>query len=394
VSGGVELHGFCEPIFAPLKAAFAANFADGLEVGASLAATHQGRMVCDLWAGWADGARTKPWAEDTIVRLFSTTKVPLIFCLLRLIDQGKIALDAPVARYWPEFAAGGKSRVTVRHAMTHQGGVPGLNPPIVTGRELYDWDAMCAQIAADEHWFGGALRYCYHFTTYGYLLGELIRRVDGRMPSAYFAEEFARPGAIDLAMPLPNAAELARTAELVMLAMPTEPPPPPSDPIVARALASSGMNLDLAVSLQEWNLARCALAEIPAGGGYGNGRSVARLGAVAAMGGELDGRRYFSEAILREATALQAWRNDEYFGWINMGLGFGLNADGFRAPSATAFHWGGYGGSFCIMDRATGVSCGYAMNDMIVDDLLGLGGRNGRLWAALGETMAAVRAEM
>jgi len=394
VSACAEIHGFCEPMFAPLREAFAANFTEGLELGASLAATHRGRMVCDLWAGWADKAKTRPWARDTIVRLFSTTKIPLIFCMLKLIDQGKVELDAPVARYWPEFAAGGKSHVTVRHAMTHQGGVPGFNPPIVTGRELYDWEAMCAQIAADEHWFGGAPRYCYHSTTYGYLLGEIIRRVDGRMPSDVFAQEIAGPAGIDLAMPLASATEVARTAELVMLDMPTEPPPPPSDPFVARAMQSSGLNFEFEANLEEWNSTRCALTEQPAGAGYGNGRSIACMGAIAAMGGELNGRRYFSEAIVRDATALQAWANDAYFGWINMGLGFGLNADDFRAPSATAFHWGGIGGSFCVMDRATSVSCGYAPNNMIFGEIMGLGPRNERMWTALGEAMAAVRASM
>jgi CubicO group peptidase (beta-lactamase class C family) len=130
----VEVHGFCEERFLPLREAFAANFADGNEVGASFAATLQGEPVVDLWAGHADFARTRPWERDTTVLLMSTMKIPLILSFLMLVDRGQIALDATVATYWPEFAAGGKDRVTVREAMTHRAGVPGFEPPVTGDR--------------------------------------------------------------------------------------------------------------------------------------------------------------------------------------------------------------------------------------------------------------------
>jgi len=188
----VELHGFCDPRFQPLKDAFAANFEDGLEVGAPVAMTHHGRPVVDLWAGHADFARTRAWEKDTIVLVFSSTKVPLALCMLKLIDEGRVELDAPVATYWPEFAAGGKDHVTVREAMSYRGGVPGFEPPIPF-EALRDWRAMTANLAAQTHWFGGEARLCYHPVTHGFLLGEIIRRVDGRMPSQFFRETFAEP---------------------------------------------------------------------------------------------------------------------------------------------------------------------------------------------------------
>src|SRR3984957_16597234 len=131
-----EIHGFCEDRFAPLKDAFIGNFEAGRELGASLAVTWQGRMVVDLWGGWADPQRTMPWRKDTVVHVASTTKTPLIISALMLVDRGLIDLDAPVARYWPEFGQGGKQAVTVRDAFTHQAGVPGLPRPARRRRQL------------------------------------------------------------------------------------------------------------------------------------------------------------------------------------------------------------------------------------------------------------------
>jgi len=136
-----EIHGFCDPRFQPLKDVFRANFEDGLELGASLAVTHMGRPVVDLWAGWVDRKRTRPWEKDTIVCVFSTTKIMAIIETLMVLDRGLIELDAPVAHYWPEFAQGGKGAVTVRDAFTHQAGVPGFQHPAPFD-VLLDWEAV------------------------------------------------------------------------------------------------------------------------------------------------------------------------------------------------------------------------------------------------------------
>jgi CubicO group peptidase (beta-lactamase class C family) len=187
----VEISGFCDARFEPMGDAFKANFDDGHELGASLALTHRGKAVVDLWAGWADVDRKKPWKKDTIVQVFSTTKIMLIMSVLTLVDRGKLKLGLPVGHYWPEFAQGGKDKVTVRDFLTHQGGVPAFVPP-VTFEDMHHWRRMTAHIAAQPHRFEGRKVLCYHPVTYGYVLGELIRRVAGRMPSRFFRQEIAR----------------------------------------------------------------------------------------------------------------------------------------------------------------------------------------------------------
>lgn len=373
----VEISGFCESRFQPLEDAFRANFEDGLEVGASLAMTHEGRVVVDLWAGYADWARTRPWEPDTIVPVYSATKVPLVFCFLILVDRGLVDLDAPVAAYWPEFAAGGKADVTVRQALSHQAGVPGFEPP-VSFEALHDWEPMVGNIAAQTHWFEGQSRFCYHPTTYGFILGEIMRRVDGRRPSRFFREEIAQRAGIDFQISLSSRDDCQRVAEMGYLV-----PPPETlfDPLTARIMASVGTG--------DWRTWERQSADISSINGYGNGRAIARLCAIGALRGELDGIRYLSPEILEEAFKVQVHAKDLLFGPVNMGLGFGLHSEAFPAPTPTSAHWGGYGGALSLMDPATGISFGYAMNNLIL-----VGGsmnepRFHRMWDALGEVMSA-----
>jgi CubicO group peptidase (beta-lactamase class C family) len=370
----IDIHGFCDSRFRPLKEAFAANFEAGLEVGASVAAFIHGLPVVDLWAGHADWKRTKPWEKDTIVQLFSTTKIPLILSFLMLVDRGLIDLDATVAAYWPEFAAGGKGHVTVREALSHRAGVPGFDPP-VKFEELHDWDAMASNIAAQDHWFGGEGRVFYHFVTFGNVLGEIIRRVDGRLPSQFFREEVAEKAGMDLQMGLRSHGDVSRCAEVGYLTPPGTAFT--ADELYRRAAESVGVG--------EWRTWERFSAEIPAGNGYGNGRSIARLCAIFAGGGALDGVRYLSKAIVDEASTEQAFAIDDYLGGVSFGLGFGLDSGFFAGPTRTAFHWGGYGGSEGLMDQATGLSFGYAMNNLIVGDVEGgfVTSRLGRFFDAI-----------
>jgi CubicO group peptidase (beta-lactamase class C family) len=372
----IEVHGFCDPRCLKLKDALAANFDAGLELGASVALMRHGEPLADLWAGHADAARTRPWEKDTIVLLASTTKVAVILSLLMLVDRGLVDLDATVASYWPQFGAGGKARVTVREAMTHRAGVPGYTPP-VTFESLDDWTATAANLAAQDHWFGGESQVCYHAGTYGVLLGEIIRRVDGRLPSRFFREEVAEKAAIDLRIGLRSEADQARAAEVASL---DPQPPAPRHPIAERIVASAGS--------ANTNSLEYRRGDRPSSNGYGNGRSVARLGAIFAGGGELDGVRYLSKAIVDEASRLQAEGDDPFFGPMRLGLGFGLDHAIFPAPSSTSFHWGGAGGSLICMDLRTGISFGYAMNNFIMTPDTAGEPRFQRLWGALGEVMA------
>ncbi len=166
----LDVHGVCEEGFGRFADAFRANFDSGLELGASLSVTHAGRKVVDLWAGpmWPD--TTRPWGEDTIVPVASSGKIPAAMSLFLLIDRGRAELDAPVARYWPEFAQGGKAAVTVREALSHRAGVPGLDAGISMA-DFIQWDTITARLAAEPHWFAGKPRLTYHAMMYVPLIG-------------------------------------------------------------------------------------------------------------------------------------------------------------------------------------------------------------------------------
>jgi len=353
----VEIGGFCEERFRPLEEQFRANFDAGLEIGASLAVAHRGRMVVDLWGGSADPERTRPWEKDTVVELASTTKIAAALSVLILVDRGQLGLDAPVARYWPEFAQGSKGAVTVREALSHRAGVPGFDPPI-TAAVACDWEAVTARLAAEPHWFAGEPRLCYHAQTYGFLLGELIRRVDGREPRQFFREEIATKIDADFQMGLTARSDRVRMARLAI----------PAGAFTAEGIAPKLLtSIDLTdVMNGSFDTGRWLLRVDPGSGGIANARSIARLGSIVACAGEVDGVRVLSSAILDEATRQQVYAQCPYAGWLRMGLGLGLDSPEFPAPSPTSVHWGGAGGSWACMDPNVGVSVGYAPNNWVI----------------------------
>ncbi len=382
-----ELHGFCHPDYRAIETAFLAGFNEGLEVGSSIAVMRHGEPVVDLWAGFRDfETRTRPWEEDTIVMVHSTTKIATILSFLMLVDRGLVELEAPVATYWPQFATGGKGHVTVREALSHRAGVPGF-VPAVPFEFIQDWDACVANIAAQTHWFGGDSQLCYHGITYGYVLGEVMRRVDGRKPTQFFREEIAEPAGIDLQIGLAQYSERARVAGVGFLTPPTGLPGP-EDGLAGRVLTSWGKGdvSALPAFCESWESQR---ADYPSGNAFTNARAIARMCAIPAGGGMLDGHRYLSKALIDEASSLQVEGVEPQMGMMRMGLGFGLHIAAFPAPSPTSFHWGGFGGSFGVMDQMTGISAGYAQNSWAA----GIGDRRrGRLWKALGVVMAGVSA--
>jgi CubicO group peptidase (beta-lactamase class C family) len=372
---GMEIHGFCDDRFAPMRAAFIKNFEKDLELGASLAMTYRGKIVVDLWAGYADPQRTRPWQEDTVVFLASTTKVALVIALLMVIDRGLIDLDRAVAHYWPEFGQGGKAAVTVRDVLTHQAGVPSLDPPS-TMEALHDWDAVTARIAAEPHWFGGERRIYYHPHTFGFIVAELIRRVDGRRPRQFLREELADKIGVDFRIGLSDEAELARVATVQL----------PAD------LSFEGLREKTyhAFGDADWNGWAWLSAEFPGTTGIGNGRSVAKIAAIMATGGVIDGVRYLSEAMVAEAGREQASGVCMMFGPITWGLGLGLHNPAFPAPSPTSMHWGGFGGSWALMDPAAQVSLGYTPNNFRFDESEVFDRRLARFWRVLQELLPSL----
>src|SRR3954468_13898070 len=290
-----EVHGTYEAAFEGVRDALAANIDSGADVGASVAVMVDGETVVDIWGGHVDEARTDPWADDTIINVWSTTKTMSFLCALLLADRGELDFHAPVARYWPEFKAQGKESVEVRHLMSHSAGLSGWQEPLAPA-DLYDWDKATSLLAAQEPWWTPGTASGYHAITQGYLVGEVGRRVTGQTIGTFFAEQLAGPLGADFHIGT-GAEHDSRIANVI--------PPPPlellgADPtsIPVRTLSNPPLS-----AAQSWEPA-WRRAEIPAAGGHGNARSVAAVQSVLACGGEVGGRRFLStagaEAVLTE----------------------------------------------------------------------------------------------
>jgi CubicO group peptidase (beta-lactamase class C family) len=354
-----DVHGTCAPRFAAIRDAFAENFAAGREVGASFAVTLDGEPVVDLWGGHADAAGTRPWAEDTIVNVFSTTKAMTATVAHMLVDRGLLDVDKPVAHYWPEFAAAGKAAMPVRQLLSHTAGLAGITPKLPL-EALFDWSRMTEALAAEAPWWMPGTQSGYHAMTYGFLVGEVVRRVGGCSLGSFFRDEVARPLGADFHIGLP-ASEDARVADMVA--------PPrdqaaigPLDPntISGRVLSNPPLRPE-AANLPAWRR-----AEIPAANGHGNARSVARVLSVLACGGALDGVRLMRETTLRRAIEEQYYGKDLVLGrTFRWGLGFMLTSDVLPlGPNPNVFGHGGWGGSLGFADLDARVSWAYIMNKM------------------------------
>jgi CubicO group peptidase (beta-lactamase class C family) len=358
-----QVQGECAKRFDAVRQAFEKSFAAGREVGASFAATLNGELVVDLWGGHADARRTRSWQRDTLVNVFSTTKAMAALCLHQLADRGKLDLDAPVARYWPEFAQAGKAALPVHYLLSHRAGLAALRPKLPT-EALFDWQRMTDALAAETPWWEPGSRSGYHAMTYGFLVGEVLRRIDGRTLGAFFRDEVAGPLGADFWIGLP-ASQDARVAELV----------PPSAAATATAGAAAAPAPDSllakvmgnpALAPETANLPAWRRAEIPAANGHGNARSVARVMAALAGGGAAGDVRVLSEAALARATTEQCFGPDLVLGVpMRWGQGFMLASDALPLGSSQrAFGHGGWGGSLGIADPDARVSWAYVMNQM------------------------------
>ena len=371
--------GFVHDKFSPVREAFNANLASGADVGAAFCATLEGETVVDIWGGFADEARTRPWEQDTIVNVYSTTKTMTALTALLVADRGELDFDAPVARYWPEFAAAGKDNVKVSHLMSHSAGLSGWKEPI-TKDDLYDWDKVTSLLAAQAPYWEPGTAPGYHALTQGYLVGEVIRRITGKSLGTVFREEIAEPLGADFHIGLP-ASEDHRVADLI--------PPPPGAAIADRAESElqANMSNNPGIDVSETRTRAWRGAEIPAAGGTGNARSVAEIHAILANGGVAKGRRFLSEAGCRKALELQVEGQDLILGMpARFGLGFGLAGGVTPLPNPNTIFWGGYGGSIAIIDMDARTSFAYVMNKMApttTGDMRGFGLAMA-MWDALG----------
>jgi CubicO group peptidase (beta-lactamase class C family) len=354
----LEICGSCDSRFEEVKRAFAGNFEDGHEIGASFAATVDGEWVVDLWAGHADQASRRPWERDTIVNVYSTTKAMTALCALMLVDRGELDLDAPVARYWPEFAQAGKGALPVRYLLSHTSGLAGFAEPI-PAEALYDWHRIVGLLASQKPMWEPGTRSGYHSLTFGHLLGEVVRRVTGRTLGTFFREEVAEPLGADFHIGLAEEHE-PRVGEII---------PPETietgDEIYSGSLAAKVLGNPL-IAGDIANQRAWRTAEIPAANGHGNARSVARVAAAMACGGELDGVRLLGSATLEQAIQEQCYGKDLVLGVpIRWGLGFGLTSKEIPVgPNPRAFFWGGWGGSLVVIDLDARLGFSYVMNKM------------------------------
>jgi CubicO group peptidase (beta-lactamase class C family) len=364
-----QIEGSVAPGFEGVRDNLAANIDSGADVGASVAVIVDGRTVVDLWGGHIDEARTQPWQSDTIINVWSTTKTMAALCALMLADRGELDLHAPVARYWPEFKQAGKEAVEVRHLLSHSAGLAGWQEPMQP-TDLYDWEKCTSLLAAQAPWWEPDTANGYHAVTQGYLVGEVVRRITDTSIGTFFANEVAGPLGADFHIGTGPEHD-DRVARVI--------PPPPlplegadPDSIAVRTFVNPPLSAE-----QSWDV-DWRRAEIPAAGGHGNARSVARVQSAMALGGTVDGVRLLSEAGCEAALEEVSYTADLVLGLkIRFGMGYGLtSADMPLGPNPRTIFWGGWGGSLVLIDMDARMVFAYVMNKMgegTVGDFRGAG---------------------
>ena len=362
-----DIRGTWDPQYEQVATTLADSLDAGTDTGASVVVLIGGEPVVDIWGGSVDEAGSAPWAEDTLVNVWSMTKTMTFVCALMLADRGELDFSAPVARYWPEFAAAGKEAVEVRHLMAHSAGLPGWDEPM-RPEDLADWEKCTGLLAAQAPWWEPGTASGYHLVTQGYLIGEVVRRITGVSIGTWFASEVAGPLGADFFIGLPESEE-SRVSVVI--------PPPPMDlakldPTELVIRAATNPPLDATYPAHRWWRA----AEIPAAGGHGNARSVAMVQSVIAGRGEARGVRLLSEAGCDRVFDEQISGTDLILGYdLRFGMGYGLSSS-LMPLGPRACYWGGYGGSLIIMDQDAELTICYAMNrmgDAIMGDLRGFG---------------------
>jgi CubicO group peptidase (beta-lactamase class C family) len=348
--------GSCDPRFDIVRERFNQNLLEGVEAGASLAISIDGKTVLDIWGGTIGEAGSEPWSRDSIVTVFSTTKTIVSICALMLCDAGALDIDAPVARYWPEFGANGKQSVLVRHILGHTSGVAGWEEPMRV-EDLYDWEKATSLLAAQAPWWEPGTASGYHSKTYGFLVGELVRRVTGQTMGQFFREALADPLGADFYMGLPPEHD----HRVVQVIGPDGYAPSWTyDGTSVATKCSTNPPLPVEATWTEaWRR-----AELGAMGGIGNARSVALVQSVLANGGTLNGKRFLSEEGCLMALSEQSYGVDLVNRrFVRMGLGYALPSVVVPLVGRSC-GWGGWGGSLVIVDFDLRMSFSYVMNRM------------------------------
>lgn len=350
-----EIHGDCDPRFAALRDAFAANFAEHGEVGGALAVTLEGAPVVDLWGGSADRARTRPWHRDTLVNVFSVGKPMVALCLLMLLERGHVGLDDLVAEHWPQFAAAGKGEVTVRMLLGHRAGLPGIKRPLPRSA-MYDWPLMTSALEAEQPWWRPDDKHGYHVNTFGFLVGELVRRASGESAGAFFKAAIAQPLGADFHFGI-GAEEDRRVAEFLF----PEAAPDAIDAHATPLLRSVYLNPPGLSGFGTVNTRQWRAAEIPSANGHATARAVARIYSALAGGGAIDGVRLLEAQTVALATREVSSGQDAVLARPSrFGLGFQLTQpERPMGPSLNSFGHFGAGGSLGFADPDNALAFAY-----------------------------------
>ncbi|KAJ5618963.1 beta-lactamase [Penicillium lagena] len=353
------VHGYCDPAFNSVRDLLQQRIAEGNERGASLCVNIGGKNVLDIWGGYADASRTKPWEKDTLVAVWSSTKVVTGLAAQILVNRGLLDVNEKVATYWPEFSANGKDNVKVSHILSHSSGLPAWEAPM-TFEDIQDTKGATERLAAQAPWFTPGERSAYQMSNHGHLIGEIVRRIAGKSLTQFIADEIAGPLGADFRLGV-SEEDWSRTAEMIGFEMPPMTGIDPSS-IMARAFMGS---VYVSTSPNEPGFRK---SENGASGGFSNARALARIGSMVSLDGIVDGKQYFATSTLDKMMEEHIRGLDaSVLQYVRFALGVAL-------PSAIAApwipedegicFWGGWGGSMLIMDRGRQMTIGYAMNKM------------------------------
>jgi CubicO group peptidase (beta-lactamase class C family) len=351
----IPFGGHCPPRFEPVRQAFTANFSgDFPELGARFTACIDGQTVLDLWGGWADRDRTRPYDHRTLSPVFSTSKAAVSLMMAWRVGRGGLRYDQPAVDIWPEFGQAGKDKLTVGQVLSHQSGLSGLRGP--RDAEIwFDFDAVCHALAAQEPLWPPGSASGYEPLTFGYLAGELFRRVDGRPLGRAFAEDVAAPLGLDFWLGLPEdqdprVSQVQRPSAMADLNPVTEP----------RRLAF----LAPWSTVTSRDVRRWRAADSPGANGHGSAGALARMMAVLACDGEVDGHEILPPGVALESAAQRIWGPDQVLPYdVSWGAGFLRNQGlGLYGPSEHSFGHSGWGGSCAVADPERRLSLAYVMN--------------------------------
>lgn len=389
--------GTVAPGFEAVREAFARNFAEHGDVGAACAVYVDGRKVVDLWGGVADAESEAPYTEDTLQLVFSSTKGATALCANLLAQRGELDVDAPVTEYWPEFGAAGKGDIPVRWLLCHKGGLPYVATPL-TIEDSLAWEPPVEALAAQAPEWGPGTAHGYHAVTYGWLVGEVIRRVTGKSTGAFFAEEVAGPLGLEFWIGLPDS-EQARVAPLTNRGLRRRARPANGDgegdgagmeaeepqsltQMVEQLLGPGsllikalGGTIDPASGEGNFtgdgvfNRPDLRAAEIPSANGVTNARSLARMyaGTIGAVEGGPAGPLLSAEQLAKACELQTAGADSVLFFPTTFGLGYMLSSPFSPYGGPQGFGHSGAGGSVGFADPEHGIAFGYVMNRMLAN---------------------------